>query len=130
MRISDWSSDVCSSDLPLVARGHRFTGLTPEGEKLLAWSRQILTDYQSLLNDLAGARTGLVGELRFGVIPAAMPAVSFLTARFCDANPVATVSIRPLTSRAIAEGLHAFDLAGVPTSLENAPLENTSEERR
>src|SRR3546814_1313562 len=58
--------------VPLVARGQRFTGLTPEGEKLLAWSRQILTDYQSLINDLAGARTGLVGELRFGVIPAAM----------------------------------------------------------
>src|SRR3546814_4196983 len=43
--------------VPLVARDHRFTGLTPEGEKLLAWSRQILTDYQSLINDLAGART-------------------------------------------------------------------------
>src|SRR3546814_14881725 len=43
--------------VPLVARGHRFTGLTPEGEKLIAWSRQLLTDYQSLINDLAGART-------------------------------------------------------------------------
>src|SRR3546814_18514509 len=73
--------------VPLVARGHRFTGLRPEGEKLLAWSRQILTDYQSLLNDTAGARPGWVGELRFGVIPAAMPAVSFITARSCDANP-------------------------------------------
>src|SRR3546814_21069490 len=68
--------------VPLMARGHRFTGLTPEGEKLLAWSRQILTDYQSLINDLAGARTGLGGELGFGVIPAAMPAVSFITALF------------------------------------------------
>src|SRR3546814_2810461 len=124
MRISDWSSDVCPSDLPLVARGHRFTGLTPEGEKLLAWSRQILTDYQSLINDLAGARTGLVGELRFGVIPAAMPAVSFITARFCDANPGATVSIRSLTSRAIAEGLDAFELDGGLTYLENEPIEN------
>src|SRR3546814_9502962 len=37
--------------VPLVARGHRFTGLTPEGEKLLAWSRQILTDYQSLRSE-------------------------------------------------------------------------------
>src|SRR3546814_17384630 len=55
--------------VPLVARGHRFTVLTPEGEKLLAWSRQILTDYQRLINDLAGARTGLVGELGFGVVP-------------------------------------------------------------
>src|SRR3546814_15473158 len=50
--------------VPLVARGHRFTGLTPEGEQLLAWSRQILTVYQSLINDLAGTRPGPVGELR------------------------------------------------------------------
>src|SRR3546814_21020513 len=68
--------------VPLVARGHRFTGLTPEGAKLLAWSRQILTDYQCLIKDLAGARTGLVGEPRFGVCPDAMQAGSFTTARF------------------------------------------------
>src|SRR3546814_5736968 len=98
--------------LPYTTLLRSFTGLTPEGEKLLAWSRQILTDYQSLITDLAGARTGLVGELRFGVIPAAMPAVSFITARFCDANPGATVSIRSLTSRAIAEGLDAFEQIG------------------
>src|SRR3546814_8394454 len=110
--------------VPRVARGHRFTGLTPGGEKLLAWSRQILTDYQSLINDLVGARRGLVGELRFGVIPAAMPAVSFITARFCDANPGATVSIRSLTSRAIAEGLDGFALDGGLTYLENEATEN------
>src|SRR3546814_17188434 len=70
------------------------------------------------------ARTGLVGELRFGVIPAAMPAVSFITARFCDANPGATVSNRSLTSRAIAEGLDAFELDGGLTYLETDPIEN------
>src|SRR3546814_14753987 len=68
--------------------------------------------------------SGLVGELRFGVIPAAMPAVSFITARFCDANPGATVSIRSLTSRAIAEGLDAFELDGGLPYLENEPIEN------
>src|SRR3546814_14291644 len=72
--------DLC---VPLVARGHPFTGLTPEGAKLLAWSRQILTDYPSLTNDLAGARTALVGYLRFGVITAALPACSYLPAGFC-----------------------------------------------
>ncbi len=108
--------------MPLVVRGHRFVGLTPEGEKLLAWGRQILTDYQSLHDDLAGARQGLVGELRLGVIPAAMPAVGFLTARFCEANPAATIEIRSLTSRAIAEGLDAFELDGGLTYLENEPI--------
>src|SRR3546814_12637536 len=50
--------------VPLVARGNRFTGLTPAGEKLLAWSRQILTAYQSLINALAVARPRLlVGQI-------------------------------------------------------------------
>jgi DNA-binding transcriptional LysR family regulator len=108
--------------VPLVVRSHRFVGLTPEGEKLLAWGRQILTDYQSLHDDLAGARQGLVGELRLGVIPAAMPAVAFLSACFCEANPAATIEIRSLTSRAIAEGLDAFELDGGLTYLENEPI--------
>ena len=108
--------------VPLVVRSHRFVGLTPEGEKLLAWSRQILTDYQSLHDDLAGERKGVVGELRLGVIPAAVPAVSFITARFCEHNPAATVEIRSITSRAIAEGLDAFDLDGGLTYLDNEPI--------
>jgi len=32
----------------LIVRGHRFLGLTPEGEKALEWGRQILSDYQNL----------------------------------------------------------------------------------
>ena len=108
--------------VPLVVRGQRFVGLTPEGEKLLTWGRQILTDYQSLHDDLAGERHGVVGELRLGVVPAALPAVSFITTRFSRHNPAATVEIRSLTSRAIAEGLDAFDLDGGLTYLENEPI--------
>ncbi len=108
--------------VPLVVRGHRFVRLTDEGEKLLAWSRQILTDYSSLLDDLAGERQGVVGELRLGVIPAALPSVAFITQHFCDANPAATVTIRSITSRAIAEGLDAFELDGGITYLENEPI--------
>lgn len=107
---------------PLVERGHRFIGLTPEGEKLLVWSRQILSDYQSLRDDMKGVRQGLIGELRLGIIPAALPSVSFITERFCAANPMATVNIRSMTSRAIAEGLDAFELDGGITYLENEPI--------
>lgn len=108
--------------VPLVVRDHRFIGLTAEGQKLLAWSRQILNDYQSLRDDLEGARQGLTGELRLGVIPAAMPAVGFVTERFCAHNPAATINIRSMTSRAIAEGLDAFELDGGVTYLENEPI--------
>ena len=108
--------------VPLVERGHRFVGLTAEGEKLLTWSRQILTNYHSLRADLTGERKGMAGELRLGVIPAALPSTSFITENFCKANPGATVTIRSMTSRAIAEGLDAFELDGGVTYLENEPI--------
>ncbi|MEJ0025021.1 MAG: LysR family transcriptional regulator [Rhizomicrobium sp.] len=108
----------------LVIRNHHFVGLTPEGERVLAWGRQILTDYNSLREDLSRLRKGMVGTLRLGVIPAAMPSVSFLTARFCKDHPAADVEIQSLNSRAIQRGLDAFELDGGITYLENEPLEN------
>lgn len=108
----------------LVVRDHRFVRLTEEGEKVLSWGRQILTDYNSLRDDLAGLRRGLTGTLRLGVIPAAMPAVSFLTARFSAAHTAANVEVRSMTSRAIQRALDAFELDSGMTYLENEPLEN------
>jgi DNA-binding transcriptional LysR family regulator len=108
----------------LVIRGHRFVGLTPEGERLLAWGRQILTDYSSLREDLSRLREGMVGTLRLGVIPAAMPAVSFLTARFFKEHPAADIEIHSVNSRTIQAGLDAFELDGGVTYLENEPLEH------
>jgi DNA-binding transcriptional LysR family regulator len=108
----------------LVIRGHRFMGLTPEGERVLNWAQQILTDYDSLRQDLSGLRKGLTGALRLGVIPAAMPSVSFLTAQFCAAHPAATVEIQSMTSRAIQRGLDAFEIDAGLTYLENEPLEH------
>jgi DNA-binding transcriptional LysR family regulator len=53
-----------------------------------------------------------------------MPAVSFVTARFCQEHPAADVEIQSLSSRAIQRGLDAFELDGGITYLENEPLEN------
>jgi len=108
----------------LVIRDRRFVRLTDEGEKLLLWGRQILLDYGSLRDDLAGLRRGLVGTLHLGVIPAAMAAVSFLTARFSAAHPAANVAIRSMTSRALARALEAFEIAAGVTYLENEPLQH------
>ena len=108
----------------LVIRDHRFVRLTEEGEKLLLWGRQILVDYDSLKDDLAGLRRGLVGTLHIGVIPAAMSAVSFLTSRFAAAHPAARVEIRSMTSRAIERALEAFEIEAGVTYLENEPLLN------
>jgi len=109
--------------IPLVIRGHRFIGLTPEGEKALIWARQILIDYESMCEDIASCKRGLTGVLRLGVIPAAMPAIAFLTAPFSAAHPGVVIDIKSLTSRMIQHGLDAFDLDAGVTYLENEPLE-------
>jgi DNA-binding transcriptional LysR family regulator len=111
-------------DVRLVMRAHRYVGLTHEGEHLLAWAQQILTDYDSLRLDLSGLRKGLEGTLRLGVIPAAMSSVAFLTTRFCDLHPAAKISVMSMTSRAIQRGLNAFEIDAGLTYLDNEPLEH------
>lgn len=108
----------------LVVRDHRYLGLTPEGEKALAWGRQILADYDSLKDDMHGMHTGLTGTLRLGVIPAAMPCVSFLTERINARHSRIQVDIRSMTSRAIQHDLDTFEIDGGLTYLDNEPLQN------
>lgn len=107
----------------LIVRNHRFLALTPEGEKVLQWGRQILADYDSLQDDLTGRHRQLKGTLRLGVIPAAMPSVSFLSERFEDRHPLVSVEVRSMTSRAIQRGLDTFEIDGGLTYLENEPLD-------
>lgn len=112
-------------DLALIIRGHRFMSLTPEGEKVLLWGRQILADYDSMRDDLTGKKKGgLTGTLRLGVIPAAMPAVAFLSEQFEARNPRAEIELRSMSSRAIQRGLENFEIDGGLTYLDNEPLEN------
>lgn len=112
-------------NLALIIRGHRFMSLTPEGEKVLLWGRQILADYDSLHDDLTGKKKGgLTGTLRLGVIPAAMPSVSFLSEQFQARNPLAEVEVRSMSSRAIQRSLENFEIDGGLTYLDNEPLEN------
>jgi DNA-binding transcriptional LysR family regulator len=108
----------------LILRGHRFLGLTPDGEKALEWGRQILSDYQNLRRDIGRASSGLTGMLRLGVIPAAMPCVPLVSEKFGRLHPAVTIDIRSLTSRAIQKALEAFEIDGGLTYLENEPLEH------
>ena len=111
-------------DVRLVRRGHRFLGLTAEGERVLAWAQRILKDYDGLRIDLTGLASGLSGSLRIGVIPAAMPLAACLTSRFSAAHPAAAVEVSAMTSRSIQKGLDSFEIDAGVTYLDNEPLEH------
>lgn len=109
-------------DVPIVRRGHRYEGLTPEGEVVLAWAHRILAEQDALRQELSALRGGLTGTLRLGVVPTALPAASLLTTPFCDRHPRAAVHLESLSSAQITRGLTEFELDAAMTYLDDDHL--------
>ncbi|GIH23688.1 LysR family transcriptional regulator [Acrocarpospora phusangensis] len=111
-------------DVPIVRRGRKFDGLTPEGERVLLWAHRILAEADALRHDLSLMRASLSGTLRMGVIPTALTAASLLTTPFCERHPHARVSLASLSSREITRRLAEFELDVAMTYLDGEPLGN------
>ncbi|MGW1209766.1 LysR family transcriptional regulator [Streptomyces sp. NPDC002499] len=109
-------------DVPIVRRGRRYEGLTPEGEVVLAWAHRILAERDALQQELSALRDGLAGTLRLGVVPTALPAASLLTTPFCDRHPRARVTLESLSSVDITQGLTEFELDAAMTYLDDDTL--------
>jgi DNA-binding transcriptional LysR family regulator len=101
--------------VPLVRRGQNFEGLTPEGERLLLWARRILADHDALKQEVVALQTGLTGDLRLGVIPAAAATVALLIDPFCTQHPLVRVQVETsLRSGDVVERVRRFELdAGI-----------------
>ncbi|MFF5009899.1 LysR substrate-binding domain-containing protein [Streptomyces phaeochromogenes] len=108
--------------VPIVRRGRRYEGLTPEGEVVLAWAHRMLAERDALRQELSALGDGLTGTLRLGVVPTALPAASLLTTPFCDHHPRARVSIESLSSVDITHGLAEFELDAAMTYLDDDSL--------
>lgn len=106
----------------LVRRDRRFVGLTAEGEAALPWAQQMLADCDGMLRAAGKPGIGLTGRLRLGVIPAAMPAVGAIAPVLATDHPDLQLVILSMTSREIERALHAHDIDGGVTYLENEPL--------
>ena len=106
----------------IVQRGQRFEGFTAEGERILAWARRILDDVESLHQEVSALRNQLVGRLRLGAIPTALPFAARLTTPFAVAHPGVTISVVSLSSVDIQRGLDDFTLDAGLTYLDNEPL--------
>lgn len=109
-------------DVPLVRRGQRFAGLTPEGERVLLWAQRIIADADALRQDLSRMRHGLSGMLRMGAIPTALTAASLLTTPFCERYPHVRVLLTSLSSREIARRLTEFEIDMAMTYLDGEDL--------
>ena len=108
--------------VPLVRRGRRFEGFTPEGERILGWAERALGDLESLRQEASRLRGGLEGTLRIGAIPTSLPLSPRITARFRERHARMRVRLTSMTSRQIAYGLEHGELDVGMTYLDNEPL--------
>ncbi|GAA1669955.1 LysR family transcriptional regulator [Fodinicola feengrottensis] len=108
--------------VPLVRRGRRFAGFTPEGERVVMWARRILAERNALEDEISAMREGLTGQLRVGAIPTALNATALLTTPLCVEHPLAKASLEALSSRDILRRLADADLDVGVSYLDNEPV--------
>ena len=115
---------------PVVRRGNRFAGFTPEGEIVLGWARRMLRDADGLRQDIAAARGRLSGVLAIGSVPTALPFVARLPGVLQRREPGLTLRIRSASSQQIRRGLEDLSLdvgvtyadADMPAAIRTRPL--------
>ncbi|MBV2364685.1 LysR family transcriptional regulator [Streptomonospora nanhaiensis] len=96
--------------VPIVRRGHRFEGFTPEGERVLRWAARVLADRDGLAADVATIRASHIGTLRVGVLPEAAAAFGDVAAPFGARHPRVALTVRTMSGTEIQHGLTDFTI--------------------
>lgn len=112
--------------VPIVTRGQRYIGLTQEGERVLKWAHLILDNWQGMADELRsikGKKGDLVGRMIMGVIPSALPMISFLTRALVREHAGIDYTILSHSSEEILRGLHDFSIDAGVTYLDNEPID-------
>ena len=117
--------------MPIVERGHRFHGLTADGERVVKWAHAILDDWESLQQEIATRRNTagrLTGHLSVGVIPSALPMMAVMTKAIQARHPGIELTVLSQSSIEILRNLEDFAIDVGLTYLDNEPIEGMRSE--
>ena len=117
--------------VPIVERGHRVHGLTPDGERVVKWAHAILDTWESLQQEIATLRNTsgrLTGHLSVGVIPSALPMMAVMTKAFQARHPGVELTVLSQSSIEILRNLEDFSIDVGLTYLDNEPIEGMRSE--
>ena len=112
--------------VPIVERGQRFIGFTPDGERVLKWAHIILDNWTAMQQDIARRRDGqsaLRGHLSIGVIPSALPMAALMARAIQSRHPDVELTILSHSSIDILRHLEEFTIDVGFTYLDNEPVE-------
>ena len=117
--------------VPIVERGQRFHGFTPDGERVLKWAHAILDNWTSLQQEIETLRNtsgALSGHLSVGVIPSALPMAGLITKAIRDHHPQVELTVLSQSSIDILRNLEDFSIDIGLTYLDNEPIEGMRSE--
>ena len=103
--------------VPIVRRGNKFLGFTPDGELILKWASKIVADAEGLRQEIEISKGALRGSLNIGVVPTALTYAANISTQLRTTHPSLAIQIQSLTANEIARRLLDFSLdAGITYS--------------
>lgn len=98
----------------LVRRGRQFEGFTPEGERVLARARALLSQYDNLRLEVDAMKGQLTGTVRLGLVPLSCMDLSPVLAELRCRHEGVGFEINDMTADAILDALNqnALDIGG------------------
>ncbi len=96
--------------IAIIKRNRSFQGITPAGERVLNWARQVLSSLDGLRQEADLIRTVPGGHLAIGTVPSTVCAVTLLTAEFRRLIPNLTLDAASLSAQEILHRLKRQDL--------------------
>jgi DNA-binding transcriptional LysR family regulator len=84
--------------ITIIKRNRSFQGITPEGERVLAWAHQVLASLDGLKQEAALVRQVAGGHVSIGTIPSAVAPLSALVSVFARGFPPGTLEVHALST--------------------------------
>ncbi|MEE4411289.1 MULTISPECIES: LysR family transcriptional regulator [unclassified Serratia (in: enterobacteria)] len=119
----------------LINRGNNFEGFTAEGERVLAWAREIVSVYQGLKLEVESLKHGFNGTLRIGAVPQCSISLAQMLKAVSERFPqldyrIAVLSadqlLEALTAHTVDIGIGFFELATLKElHFQSQPLADT-----
>ena len=96
--------------ITIIKRDRSFRGITPEGERVIAWARQMLDSLEGLRQEAELVRSVPGGHLTIGVVPSAVHPVTLLSAEYRQLISGLTLDIQSLSTQEILQRLKKQEL--------------------
>jgi DNA-binding transcriptional LysR family regulator len=96
--------------ITIIKRNRAFEGITPEGERVIQWVRQVLASLEGLRQEADLVRSVPRGHLAIGMIPTASHAATLLSAEYREILPQLTLEVMSLSTSVILQQLKSQDI--------------------